>query len=194
MQGKIIRENIVHHKWGKYAELTVEYTRTDGKVELQIREVQDSGHGAAVMLFNRQSRTIVLVKQFRIGAFVGGHHDGVLVECVAGLVEKNEDPAHTIVREVLEETGMIITRPLFLYEGYASPGAKTEKIYYFIAEYVYINTQIAGGHEDEQEDIQILEVGISEAWQMVKDGRIQDSKTIVLIQHLLLHIFASEPL
>ena len=39
-------------------------------------------------------------------------------------------------------------------------------------------------------DIEVLELGIDEALAMVADGRIADAKTVMLLYHAQLHVFA----
>ncbi|HPD54760.1 MAG TPA: GDP-mannose pyrophosphatase, partial [Bacteroidia bacterium] len=43
-----------------------------------------------------------------------------------------------------------------------------------------------GGHPDEQEDIEVLEMSFERALAMIDDGRIRDAKTIILLQQALI--------
>ena len=71
-----------------------------------------------------------------------------------------------------------------------SPGAVTEKIYFFVAEYdPSMKIGSGGGIADEGEDIEVLELAIDSALAMIADGRIADAKTIMLLQYAALHIF-----
>lgn len=192
MKAKIISEKIISDKWGKYSEYSIEYTHSSGHKVLQKREIQDSGNGAAILLYNHHKRKVLLIKQFRLATLVNDHPTGVIIECVAGLVESGEEPIHAIQREVTEETGLVATNIQYLYAAYATPGAKTEKIYFFMGEYSdehEINQY--GGATSEQEDIEIIELAFDNAISMIKDGKIEDAKTIILLQYAQLHIFAS---
>jgi hypothetical protein len=71
-----------------------------------------------------------------------------------------------------------------------SPGALTEKIHFFVAEYEPgMRVSAGGGLAEEGEEIEVLELGIDEALAMISDGRIVDAKTIMLLQHAALKIF-----
>ena len=72
-----------------------------------------------------------------------------------------------------------------------APGSVTEKLYLFAAEYdPTMRGGKGGGLADEGEDIEVLELAFDDAVAMMADGRICDAKTIMLLQHAQLHIFA----
>lgn len=177
------------HIWSEFAQYVVEYTRIDGRVENQIREMHDTGNGAAILLYDVPLRKIVLIKQFRLAAMINENSDGILYEVCAGLVEDN-DPKATIIKEVKEETGFLISDPKYLFSAFATPGAKTEKIHFFTCP---VDTQAfenkSGGLEEEQEDIEVVVLPFDEAWTMVNDGTIRDLKTITLLMHAKWEVF-----
>ena len=192
MKAKIVAKEILWKQWGEYARYTLEYTRNDGKIETQIREIQDSGNGATILLYNLSKRSVILIRQFRLATLINGNSDGLMIETCAGLVE-NESPEEAIKREVLEETGYKLEDVNFLFDAYATPGAKTEKISFFIAPYdETMKTSIGGGHEYEQEEIEILEMTFDAAIKLWKGGKICDAKTIVLLQHAQIYIFKDD--
>jgi len=120
-------------------------------------------------------------------AFLNTSADGMLLEACAGKLE-GEDPRTCIIRETEEETGYIIEDATQIAEAYIGPGAITEKIYYFIAPYQPEMKKAPGGglaHEGEQ--IEVIELHLDEAAAMLDRQEIQDSKTIVLLQYLLLN-------
>ena len=79
-------------------------------------------------------------------------------------------------------------------EAFMSPGAVTEKIHFFVAEYeAKMRIGGGGGIADEGEDIEVLELAFDEALAMIKDGRIVDAKTIMLLQYAALNIFNTPP-
>jgi nudix-type nucleoside diphosphatase (YffH/AdpP family) len=152
------------------------------------RETYDRGNGAAMLLFNRARRTVVLTRQFRYPAFVNGHDD-LLVEVPAGLLDKLS-PEESIRRETMEETGFTVHEVTKVFEAFMSPGSVTEKLHFFIAEYEPGTQQeTGGGVVSEGEDIVTLEMDIDVAMRKILDGEIKDGKTIMLLQYAKLYIF-----
>lgn len=189
MKAKILDKNILSNHWAEYARYTIEYTRSDGGVENQIREIHDTGNGASVLLYNFAKREVLLIQQFRLATMLNGNESGVILEAVAGLIE-NEDPEASILREIREETGLEINNVEYLYNGYATPGAKTEVVYFFAASYDENTTKHKpGGLVSEQEDIVLKYMNFDEAYKGIKTGIIVDMKTITLLQYAKLNIF-----
>ncbi|MBK8700330.1 MAG: NUDIX domain-containing protein [Saprospiraceae bacterium] len=175
--------------WSEFSQYILEYTRKDGIVEIQKREIHDTGNGSAVLLYNLRKNEIVLIKQFRLASLLNGNDTGILIEVCAGLVEEN-DPKKTIIKEILEETGYQVPHVEFLFSAYATPGAKTEKIYFFAAAYDENNyVHVGGGLSIEQEDIEVLHLPFDEAWDMMWRGEICDLKTNTLLLYAKNSIF-----
>ena len=105
----------------------------------------------------------------------------MLIEACAGLLEE-EDAEEAIRRETEEETGYHLESVTKLFEAYMSPGSVTEKLHFFAAEYeASSNTAKGGGESTHGEDIEVLELGLDEAPEMIEIGEIQDGKTIMLL-------------
>jgi nudix-type nucleoside diphosphatase (YffH/AdpP family) len=167
---------------------TFEYRRGNGEWQTQHRETYDRGNGATLLPYNLAQRTVVLVRQFRYPAYVNGYDD-LMIEAAAGLLD-NASPETRIRAEVEEETGYRLGAVTKVFEAFTSPGAVTEKLHFFVAEYEpAMRIGSGGGLADEGEDIEVLELAIDEALAMIADGRIADAKTIMLLQYAALHIF-----
>ena len=179
---------VLSDAWSRLESVRFDYRRRDGAWESQTREIYHRGHGAAILLHDLARRSVVLVRQFRYPAHAATGR-GFLVEAPAGMLE-DDDPVRTVVAETEQETGYRIGTPEFLFAAYVSPGSVTERIHYFAAPCEPgARVGEGGGLDAEGEDIEVLEVGIDEALAMVRDGRIEDMKTILLLQHAALHIF-----
>lgn len=182
-----IKEKVLSSVWKPLKLFKFDYTRTDGRVEEQVRIVFDKGDGAAVLMYNKASRKVMLTKQFRMPAYINGVDDGVVMEVPAGMLDE-DNPIDCIKKEILEETGYIIENVKPLYDCIMTPGAVTERVYFFVAEYSEDQkVEQGGGVLDEQEDLILLEKTIDELKVMVQNNEIDDAKTIMLVQHALLN-------
>ena len=174
---------VLSDDWSILKKTTLEIRRQDGFWQTVNRETYDRGNGATILLFNREQETVLLTRQFRFPAFVNGCEDGMLIEACAGLLEK-DDPESAIRRETEEETGYHLGPVTKLFAAYMSPGSVTEKVHFFAAPYTPAQRKSAGGGVvDHGEEIELVELGLDHALQMVETGEIQDGKTIMLLQH-----------
>ena len=139
------------------------------------------------MLYNKEQKTVILTRQFRLPTFVNGNETGMLIESCAGLLDK-DNAEDCIKRETEEETGYKITEAQKIFEAYMSPGSVTEILHFFIAEYIKeMKVTDGGGVEHEEENIEVLELKIDEAVKMIDKGEIKDGKTIMLLQYIKLN-------
>lgn len=182
---KVTREKLLSDSWGTLTRYDFALKLRDGSWSDQRREVYDRGHGAVCLLHNPDTDTVLLTRQFRLPVYVA-RKDGFLVEAPAGLLE-GESPAVRMRAELEEETGFAISEMTHLYDVYMSPGSVTEYLAHFIGTYSAADqVSDGGGAPEEGEDIEVLQIPLDEAFGMIKDGRIADAKTIILIQHLVL--------
>ncbi|RZT04100.1 nudix-type nucleoside diphosphatase, YffH/AdpP family [Duganella sp. CF402] len=173
--------------WFLLQKTTFDYRRRDGSWQRQTRETYDRGHGATILLYNREQRTVLLVRQFRFPTY-GNGHDGFLIETAAGLLDQ-ASPEERIKAEVEEETGYRVGEVRKVFEAFMSPGSVTERLYFFVAEYdPATRVSDGGGLAEEGEDIEVLELNMDDALQMITDGRIADGKTIMLLQYAALNL------
>jgi nudix-type nucleoside diphosphatase (YffH/AdpP family) len=174
--------------WYTLRTTTFDFQRRDGRWQTQARETYDRGNGAACLLYNVAQRAVVLTRQFRYPAFVNGQTE-LMIEVPAGLLD-GADPEACIRAEAEQEAGFRVRAPREVMRTYTSPGAVTERVHLFVAEYDSGDRIGAGGGlEDEGEDIEVFECGFDDAMAMVERGEIVDAKTILLLQYAALHIF-----
>jgi nudix-type nucleoside diphosphatase (YffH/AdpP family) len=166
--------------------ITFDFQNRNGKWVTLSREAYDRGNGATILLYNKEKKTIILTRQFRLPTFINGNQDGMLIETCAGLLDQ-DNPEDCIRRETEEETGFEIRDVKKVFEAYMSPGSVTEILYFFIAEYTKEMRTSPGGGVDDHEDIEVLELDFEKAYQMIETGEIKDGKTIILLQYLKLN-------
>jgi nudix-type nucleoside diphosphatase (YffH/AdpP family) len=168
--------------WHVLRRTTFDYRRRDGRWVTQQRETYDRGNGAVVLPYDTGRRRVLLVRQFRYPAYVNGHPDGMLVEAAAGLLDGDAPPA-AIRREAAEELGVTLGPLTHVLDAYMSPGSVTERLHFYAGPYTPADrTGAGGGLAEEGEDIEVLELPFAEALAMVRDGRIADAKTVMLLQ------------
>lgn len=178
----LIKDKILSDNYFLLRNMTYDLTRENGEVVRHKREVYDRGNGATVMLYNRDKKTVVLIRQFRVATWVNGNPDGMLIETCAGLLD-DDAPDVCVRKEAIEETGFAVSEVRKVFELYMSPGGVTELIHFFVAEYSDAHRANAGGGI-EDEEIEVLEMSFTEALEKVKTGEIRDGKTVILLQYL----------
>jgi len=184
---KILDTKVLSDNWYVLRKITYEYSKKDGTKLTQSRESYDRGNGATILLYNKEQKTVILTRQFRLPTFVNGNETGMLIEACAGLLDK-DNAEDCIKRETEEETGYKITDLRKIFEAYMSPGSVTEILYFFIAEYSKeMKVSEGGGIDHEEENIEVLEFDIEKVMKMIESGEIKDGKTIMLLQYIKLN-------
>lgn len=184
---KITEEKLLSDNWYILKKITFNYLSSKGKWHTASRESYDKGNGVSVLLYNKEKQTVILTRQFRMPTFLNGNSDGMMIETCAGVLDV-QDPDECIKREILEETGFKITKVERVLDVYMSPGAVTEKLFLYVAEYQSSDKVNAGGGlEHENEDIEVMEMPFEKAWEMMKSGEIKDGKTLMLFLYARSH-------
>lgn len=125
--------------------------------------------GACAIVPITNDNEIVLVRQFR------NAEDGEVLEIPAGKLEKGEDPYACAIRELEEETGYKSEVLEKICTTYSAIGFSNEKLH------IYKATNLVKGKQnlDEDEYIKIEKYPIDRAAEMVFEGIIKDSKSII---------------
>lgn len=158
-----------------------EIEEADGALRTLDHEIYHYGPAAAVLLYDPSRGVVTLVRQFRLGAFLS---DGSLdlIEVCAGMLD-DDSPEVCAEREALEETGIKIGDLAFAFDTFTSPGGMTERIACFTAPYRAEDRLHEGGGVDDDEHIELIEIGFAKALAMIESGEIRDAKTIALLLH-----------
>ena len=180
---KIQKTELLSDNWYLLNKVTYDYQKEDCEVETHVREVYDRGNGAGILLYNKQRKTVILTRQFRLPSYLNGNETGMMIEVCAGLLDQ-DNPEQCIIRETEEETGYRISKVQKIMETYMSPGAVTEILYLFVGEYnESMKVSDGGGVAHEQENIEVIEMPYEKAYAMIATGEIRDAKTILLLQY-----------
>ncbi|ARQ09604.1 GDP-mannose pyrophosphatase [Rhizobium etli] len=183
---KIVSEQTLSNGWTRLSSYLLDYIDRKGATQQLKREVYHRTPAACILLYDPKRELVVLVRQFRLAVHLNGD-PAWMIEVPAGLVD-DDHPEQAIRREAMEETGYHLRDARFLFKCYPSPGAITEVVHFFVS-LIDIADRVAegGGLDEEHEDIEVLEVPLDEAAQMIENGEIFDAKTIMLLQWALLN-------
>lgn len=150
------------------------------------REVFERGQVAAVLPVDVARERVVLIEQFRVGAYAVGWQPWLL-ECVAGIIEEGERNEEVVRREAIEESGCEITALIPIARYLSSPGACTETVDLYCGR---VDAQGAGGIHgltSEGEDIKVQTYSVEQALALLESGGIVNAKTIIALQWLALN-------
>lgn len=184
---KNMKAEILSDNWHTLKKVTFDYKKNDGSWQTQSREVYEKDNGAAILLYNKEQKTVVLTRQFRLPSYLNGNKDGYLIEACAGLLDE-DSPEECARREAEEETGYQPKAVRKVFEAYMTPGSDTEILYFFVSEYSKeMKVSEGGGVAHEHEEIEVLELPFDKAYGMIETGEICDAKTILLLQYAKIH-------
>jgi ADP-ribose pyrophosphatase len=151
------------------------------------RELFERGHAAAVLPYDPQRDSVLLIEQFRIGPYAHGGSPWQ-IEIVAGIIHDAETAADVARREALEEAGCSIGPELLpIAAYYMSPGAVSEHLTLFCAPTDLTGAGGIHGVADEDEDIRVHVLPFATALEWLAAGRIQNSPAIIALQWLALN-------
>lgn len=150
------------------------------------RELFVRHDAVCVLPYDPQRDEVVLIEQFRVGA-LGKIANPWLIELVAGLIDKDEQPEEVAHREAQEEAGLKIEALWPMTKYFPSPGGSDEFVHVYLGRCDSAGVGGLHGLEDEGEDIRVSVWAFEEALQAVRDGRIANAATIIALQWLALN-------
>ncbi|MFZ5746427.1 MAG: NUDIX domain-containing protein [Pseudomonadota bacterium] len=166
----------LYEGWGRFLIATLR----DAAGTALRREVEDHGDAVAVLPYDTERGTVLLVRQTRTPMLVRGEPDR-FYEALAGRVEPGEPVEETARREAMEECGVRLTTLEPLGGFYAMPAVSTERITLFLAPYRAADRVAAGGGlAEEGEDIDVVEVPLDDLWAR-GFAALADMKTALLV-------------
>ena len=173
----------------KISKLRLRHRRFDGGTTPWFeRELFQRGDAVGVLLYDPSLERVALVEQFRIGA-LKRESAPWLHEVVAGMIDTDESPAEVGARECFEEAGIRVSveQLMPICDYLVSPGGVDERFYLYCALVDLGDVGGIFGLDEEHEDIRLATYSIEEAKQLMQDGSIDNSATIICLQWLLLN-------
>ena len=152
-----------------------------------VREIFERGHAVGLLPYDPVRDELVLIEQFRPGAYAAPDFRPWLIEIVAGIIEPDEEPEEVARRETKEEAGCELRalRPIFDYV--ASPGGTTHSVKLYLGWVDSANAQGIHGLADEHEDIRVTVVPFADWPALQREGRIADACSLLALQWLSLN-------
>jgi len=157
-----------------------------GMGKLINRELFVRHDAVCVLPYDPQRDCVVLIEQFRIGALDKSVNPW-LIELVAGLIDKDEQPEEVARREAVEEAGLELAELWPLSQYYPSPGGSDERVHLYLGRCDSRGAGGVHGLEEEGEDIRVLVWSLDEALAALEDGRIDNAASIIALQWLALN-------
>lgn len=173
---RIERVEIVYQGWGRMLLATL---RTpDGS--LITRQIEDHGDAVAVLPYDAERGTVLLVRQSRPPLLLRGDTNP-LYEVLAGRIDPGEAAEATARREAVEECGLTIGTIALVGHFFAMPAVSTERLSLYLAPYSLADrTSAGGGLAHEHEDIEVVEMRLDDLWAMGMEA-LADMKTALLV-------------
>lgn len=181
MKPEIIETRTLFSGWTRL--LSARIRLANGRIA--VREIEDHGRAVAVLPYDEERGTILLVRLLRAPALFAENAADVL-EAPAGLIDdEDKDEEAAARRELLEETGFRIGRLEPVATAWTSPGLSTEKMVLFLAPYsADAREGPGGGVEGENENVTVVEMRAADAWALLERGELEDLKTLTLLLFL----------
>ena len=150
------------------------------------REVFERGHAVCLLPYDPKRDEVVLIEQFRIGAYVAGQEPW-LMEVVAGIIEPGESAEEVARREATEEADLTIGRLVDIGEILASPGGTSETFRLYCGEAQTAGAGGCHGLHDEGEDIKVHVMSRLDALERLASCSIVSAPAVIALQWLALN-------
>ncbi len=154
-----------------------------GFSEPVLREVAKRPSAVAVLLYDPEHQQVVMIEQFRAGAFYTAQSPWLL-EVVAGVIESTDTPEQAAVREVFEETGLNILSLIPIGHYLPSPAILSEKVFLYCALVQAPKRGGIFGLAEEAEDIKVHVFSVEKALELLAGGHIVSAPAWISLQWL----------
>ena len=153
----------------------------------RVFDVVRRGRAVAILLYDPDRDSVVMVEQFRLAALFAGGSPWQL-ECVAGLMEPDESAEQVAVRETREEANLELIGPLLPIQRFMpATGSFDETVDLFCGRVDCTGAAGLYGAAEEQEDIRVVVKQVAEVEAMLDSGEIESSHSVICLYWLLRH-------
>ncbi|MBL1147271.1 MAG: NUDIX hydrolase [Pseudomonadota bacterium] len=151
------------------------------------REMCRMSEASVVLLYHPESDSVLLSRQFRLGAVLRNEDDPFMIECAAGCVDDDETPEQAARRESFEETGAEIVDLEYIGHSFPSAGSTDEECYFYCARIAKIPEERYHGLAEEGEEIETFTVKPDEIAALLDEDQVHNSNALILLNWFLRH-------
>ncbi len=182
---ELIRRTTLLDVKGQIEEVQVRVVHEDGRAHVTTDPVWVYGDSIAVLAFDPQAKTVLLVKQLRVAPYIT--EDEIILEACAGGIEISDlSIEEACKREAQEELGCQLTNLVKVANVFINPARLAERAHLFLAEYTAGDLNIDGRNLDEDEDIEVVELAFADLRKLYNEQKIRCPRLFMLTQALIL--------
>lgn len=184
---EVVRRETAFQGYFRVDRYLLRHLRFDGAWSgVMQREIFERGHAAAVLPYDPVRDRVVLIEQFRLGAYAAGRNPW-MYEIVAGIIDAGETAEEVAEREAVEEANCRLLRLERLFDFQTTPGACTETLTLFVGE---VDSDPLGGVyglAEEHEDIKVHVLPADDALALLRENRVTNATALIALQWFALN-------
>ncbi len=171
---EIVSDDVNYDGFFTVRSLAFRHRRFDGDwSEIVTRELVERGHAVAVLPYDPVRDEVILIEQLRVGP-LGTEQNPWLLEIIAGMVGKGEEPEQVALREAEEEAGCSVSLLENVGTFFSSPGGCSEQFSLYVGCVDSSQRLDIGGLDCEHEDIRVIAVSLAEALSWLENGELDN--------------------
>ncbi|MCT4656662.1 MAG: NUDIX hydrolase [Cohaesibacter sp.] len=183
----ILNRDVLCRAKGELELVTIEATHADGREHITCEPVWTYGDSVSVLPFDRKAGTVLLVRQMRPAVYLRDEQT-ILEACAGGVEDKDSSIEAACRREAMEELGVSLPSLKLVASVFINPARLAEKAHLFLASYISGQQNPDRRNQDADEDIEVVELSISDLLVMRDEGSIRCPRLLMLTQALMLDL------
>ncbi len=186
---KIINKKNLYKGFFELNEIDFTHKKHNGAWTKPIkREIFKGAHVSTLLPYDPIKNKIVLIQQFR-AAVISRYSEEMLYEIVAGMIDNDENPEQTAIRECFEETGCRVKKVIPINSYFPAPGSSESFYHFFLGEIDSYDSKQIKGLKNEDEDILVSSFTVNEVKKMLKNKIIKNAATLIALQWFFLNYY-----
>ena len=181
-KAKIISKEALSERFCKLYEYVLQMPSLarDGHSAAIKREVIECSDAVVVLIYAKDTQSFVLCEEYRTGIIFNKTNDDdpLLLQCVAGMIDKDKNPEEIARMEAMEEVGVELSSLTHIASVYSSPGRHTEKTHLYLGEIDKAPEEGLFGLPEEGEEIRSRVISKTDIYHMMDEKKIIDSMTL----------------